>query len=110
MITIKVRGISEQNLARIDRIVDQLNKNSSKKISRNMFLREEIEKIPLNFQKQDEISETSLLIQKQNRLLQEYLRALNILVKYFMSGEREDTEKGMNLLDDLANLSDEEDK
>ena len=27
MATIKIRGISEQNLARIDRIVDQLNQN-----------------------------------------------------------------------------------
>ena len=30
MATIKVRGISEQNLARIDRIVSQLNQNSDK--------------------------------------------------------------------------------
>ena len=63
MATIKIRGISEQNLARIDRIVDQLNQNSKKKISRNQFLKEQVEKIPIEFQNQVEDSQTSLLIQ-----------------------------------------------
>ena len=52
MVKVLIRGISEQNLARIDRIVNQLNQNSSKKISRNQFLREQIEQIPINFQNQ----------------------------------------------------------
>ena len=61
MVKVLIRGISEQNLARIDRIVNQLNQNSSKKISRNQFLREQIEQIPINFQNQNEDSQTSLL-------------------------------------------------
>ena len=56
MVKVLIRGISEQNLARIDRIVNQLNQNSSKKISRNQFLREQIEQIPINFQNQNEDS------------------------------------------------------
>lgn len=59
MVKVLIRGISEQNLARIDRIVNQLNQNSSKKISRNQFLREQIEQIPINFQNQNEDSQTS---------------------------------------------------
>ena len=62
MVKVLIRGISEQNLARIDRIVNQLNQNSSKKISRNQFLREQIEQIPINFQNQNEDSQTSLLL------------------------------------------------
>lgn len=92
MVKVLIRGISEQNLARIDRIVNQLNQNSSKKISRNQFLREQIEQIPINFQNQNEDSQTSLLIQKQNKLLQENLLGLNVLAKYFISGDVNDTE------------------
>lgn len=102
MATIKVRGISEQNLARIDRIVSQLNQNSDKKISRNQFLKEQLEKLPLNFQNQNEDSQTSLLIQKQNKLLQENLLGLNVLAKYFISGDVKDTERALNLLDSLS--------
>jgi len=108
--TIKIRGISEQNLARIDRIVDQLNQNSNKRISRNQFLREQVEKIPVDFQNQDEDSQTSLLIQKQNKLLQENLLGLNVLAKYFISGDAEDTEKALNLLDNLSEDSIKEDE
>lgn len=100
MATIKVRGISDQNLARIDRIVSQLNQNSDKKISRNQFLKEQLEKLPLNFQNED--SQTSLLIQKQNKLLQENLLGLNVLAKYFISGDVKDTERALNLLDSLS--------
>lgn len=109
MATIKVRGMSEQNLARIDRIVNQLNQNSSKKISRNQFLREQIEQIPINFQNQNEDSQTSLLIQKQNKLLQENLLGLNVLAKYFISGDVNDTERALNLLDSLSEDTAKED-
>lgn len=102
MVKVLIRGISEQNLARIDRIVNQLNQNSSKKISRNQFLREQIEQIPINFQNQNEDSQTSLLIQKQNKLLQENLLGLNVLAKYFISGDVNDTERALNLLDSLS--------
>ena len=95
MVKVLIRGISEQNLARIDRIVNQLNQNSSKKISRNQFLREQIEQIPINFQNQNEDSQTSLLIQKQNKLLQENLLGLNVLAKYFISGDVNDTERAL---------------
>lgn len=105
MATIKVRGISEQNLARIDRIVSKLNENSNKKISRNKFLREQIEKIPVQFQNQIEDSQTSLLIKKQNILLEENLLGLNVLAKYFISGDVKDVEKALNLLDDLSKIS-----
>lgn len=110
MATIKIRGISEQNLARIDRIVDQLNQNSSKKISRNHFLREQVEKIPIDFQSQNEDTQTSLLIQKQNKLLQENLLGLNVLAKYFISGDAQDVERAMSLLDDLSRMSTKEDE
>lgn len=109
MVKVLIRGISEQNLARIDRIVNQLNQNSSKKISRNQFLREQIEQIPINFQNQNEDSQTSLLIQKQNKLLQENLLGLNVLAKYFISGDVNDTERALNLLDSLSEDSAKED-
>ena len=105
MATIKIRGISEQNLARIDRIVSKLNENSNKKISRNKFLREQIEKIPVQFQNQIEDSQTSLLIKKQNILLEENLLGLNVLAKYSISGDVKDVEKALNLLDDLSKIS-----
>lgn len=110
MATIKIRGISEQNLARIDRIVDQLNQNSKKKISRNQFLKEQVEKIPIEFQNQVEDSQTSLLIQKQNKLLQENLLGLNVLANYFISGDIQDTERALNLLDSLSENSIKEDE
>ena len=110
MATIKIRGISEQNLARIDRIVDQLNQNSKKKISRNQFLKEQVEKIPIEFKNQVEDSQTSLLIQKQNKLLQENLLGLNVLAKYFISGDIQDTERALNLLDSLSENSIKEDE
>ncbi|MEK3648064.1 hypothetical protein AAA413_06940 [Lactobacillus crispatus] len=106
MVKVLIRGISEQNLARIDRIVNQLNQNSSKKISRNQFLREQI---PINFQNQNEDSQTSLLIQKQNKLLQENLLGLNVLAKYFISGDVNDTERALNLLDSLSEDTAKED-
>ncbi|KWU06787.1 hypothetical protein AEL96_01460 [Lactobacillus crispatus] len=109
MVKVLIRGISEQNLARIDRIVNQLNQNSSKKISRNQFLREQIEQIPINFQNQNEDSQTSLLIQKQNKLLQENLLGLNVLAKYFISGDVKDTERALNLLDSLSEDTAKED-
>ena len=109
MVKVLIRGISEQNLARIDRIVNQLNQNSSKKISRNQFLREQIEQIPINFQNQNEDSQTSLLIQKQNKLLQENLLGLNVLAKYFISGDVNDTEQALNLLDSLSEDTAKED-
>lgn len=109
MVKVLIRGISEQNLARIDRIVNQLNQNSSKKISRNQFLREKIEQIPINFQNQNEDSQTSLLIQKQNKLLQENLLGLNVLAKYFISGDVNDTERALNLLDSLSEDTAKED-
>lgn len=109
MAVIKVRGISEQNLARIDRIVSRLNQNSSKKISRNQFLREQIERIPIDFQNQKEDTQTSLLIQKQNKLLQEILLGVNVLAKYFISGDAQDIERALNLLDDLSGFSEKED-
>lgn len=109
MVKVLIRGISEQNLARIDRIVNQLNQNSSKKISRNPFLREQIEQIPINFQNQNEDSQTSLLIQKQNKLLQENLLGLNVLAKYFISGDVNDTERALNLLDSLSEDTAKED-
>lgn len=109
MVKVLIRGISEQNLARIDRIVSQLNQNSSKKISRNQFLREQIEQIPINFQNQNEDSQTSLLIQKQNKLLQENLLGLNVLAKYFISGDVNDTERALNLLDSLSEDTAKED-
>ncbi|AZR15936.1 MULTISPECIES: hypothetical protein [Bacteria] len=109
MVKVLIRGISEQNLARIDRIVNQLNQNSSKKISRNQFLREQIEQIPINFQNQNEDSQTSLLIQKQNKLLQENLLGLNVLAKYFISGDVNDTERALNLLDSLSEDTAKED-
>lgn len=96
-------------MARIDRIVNQLNQNSSKKISRNQFLREQIEQIPINFQNQNEDSQTSLLIQKQNKLLQENLLGLNVLAKYFISGDVNDTERALNLLDSLSEDTAKED-
>lgn len=109
MVKVLIREISEQNLARIDRIVNQLNQNSSKKISRNQFLREQIEQIPINFQNQNEDSQTSLLIQKQNKLLQENLLGLNVLAKYFISGDVNDTERALNLLDSLSEDTAKED-
>lgn len=109
MVKVLIRGISEQNLARIDWIVNQLNQNSSKKISRNQFLREQIEQIPINFQNQNEDSQTSLLIQKQNKLLQENLLGLNVLAKYFISGDVNDTERALNLLDSLSEDTAKED-
>lgn len=109
MVKVLIRGISEQNLARIDRIVNQLNQNSSKKISRNQFLREQIEQIPINFQNQNEDSQTSLLIQKQNKLLQENLLGLNVLAKYFISGDVNDTERALILLDSLSEDTAKED-
>lgn len=109
MVKVLIRGISEQNLARIDRIVNQLNQNSSKKISRNQFLREQIEQIPINFQNQNEDSQTSLLIQKQNKLLQENLLGLNVLAKYFISRDVNDTERALNLLDSLSEDTAKED-
>lgn len=109
MVKVLIRGINEQNLARIDRIVNQLNQNSSKKISRNQFLREQIEQIPINFQNQNEDSQTSLLIQKQNKLLQENLLGLNVLAKYFISGDVNDTERALNLLDSLSEDTAKED-
>lgn len=109
MVKVLIRGISEQNLARIDRIVNQLNQNSSKKISRNQFLREQIEQIPINFKNQNEDSQTSLLIQKQNKLLQENLLGLNVLAKYFISGDVNDTERALNLLDSLSEDTAKED-
>ncbi|TDM82430.1 hypothetical protein [Lactobacillus crispatus] len=109
MVKVLIRGISEQNLARIDRIVNQLNQNSSKKISRNQFLREQIEQIPINFQNQNEDSQTSLLIQKQNKLLQENLLGLNVLAKYFISGDVNETERALNLLDSLSEDTAKED-
>ena len=109
MVKVLIRGISEQNLARIDRIVNQLNQNSSKKISRNQFLREQIEQIPINFQNQNEDSQTSLLIQKQNKLLQENLLGLNVLPKYFISGDVNDTERALNLLNSLSEDTAKED-
>ncbi|MBG0732544.1 hypothetical protein [Lactobacillus crispatus] len=109
MVKVLIRGISEQKLARIDRIVNQLNQNSSKKISRNQFLREQIEQIPINFQNQNEDSQTSLLIQKQNKLLQENLLGLNVLAKYFISGDVNDTERALNLLDSLSEDTAKED-
>lgn len=109
MVKVLIRGISEKNLARIDRIVNQLNQNSSKKISRNQFLREQIEQIPINFQNQNEDSQTSLLIQKQNKLLQENLLGLNVLAKYFISGDVNDTERALNLLDSLSEDTAKED-
>lgn len=109
MVKVLIRGISEQNLARIDRIVNQLNQNSSKKISRNQFLREQIEQIPINFQNQNKDSQTSLLIQKQNKLLQENLLGLNVLAKYFISGDVNDTERALNLLDSLSEDTAKED-
>lgn len=109
MVKVLIRGISEQNLARIDRIVNQLNQNSSKKISRNQFLREQIEQIPINFQNQNEDSQTSLLIQKQNKILQENLLGLNVLAKYFISGDVNDTERALNLLDSLSEDTAKED-
>lgn len=109
MVKVLIRGISEQNLARIDRIVNQLNQNSSKKISRNQFLREQIEQIPINFQNQNEDLQTSLLIQKQNKLLQENLLGLNVLAKYFISGDVNDTERALNLLDSLSEDTAKED-
>lgn len=109
MVKVLIRGISEQNLARIDRIVNQLNQNSSKKISRNQFLREQIEQIPINFQNQNEDSQTSLLIQKQNKLLQENLLGLNVLAKYFISGDVNDTERALNFLDSLSEDTAKED-
>ena len=109
MVKVLIRGISEQNLGRIDRIVNQLNQNSSKKISRNQFLREQIEQIPINFQNQNEDSQTSLLIQKQNKLLQENLLGLNVLAKYFISGDVNDTERALNLLDSLSEDTAKED-
>lgn len=109
MVKVLIRGISEQNLARIDRIVNQLNQNSSKKISRNQFWREQIEQIPINFQNQNEDSQTSLLIQKQNKLLQENLLGLNVLAKYFISGDVNDTERALNLLDSLSEDTAKED-
>ena len=109
MVKVLIRGISEQNLARIDRIVNQLNQNSSKKISRNQFLREQIEQIPINFQNQNEDSQTSLLIQKQNKLLQENLLGLNVLAKYFISGDVNDTERALNLLGSLSEDTAKED-
>ena len=109
MVKVLIRGISEQNLARIDRIVNQLNQNSSKKISRNQFLREQIEQIPINFKNQNEYSQTSLLIQKQNKLLQENLLGLNVLAKYFISGDVNDTERALNLLDSLSEDTAKED-
>ena len=109
MVKVLIRGISEQNLARIDRIVNQLNQNSSKKISRNQFLREQIEQIPINFQNQNEDSQTSLFIQKQNKLLQENLLGLNVLAKYFISGDVNDTERALNLLDSLSEDTAKED-
>ncbi|MCT7731629.1 MAG: hypothetical protein N4S00_04550 [Lactobacillus crispatus] len=90
-------------------IVNQLNQNSSKKISRNQFLREQIEQIPINFQNQNEDSQTSLLIQKQNKLLQENLLGLNVLAKYFISGDVNDTERALNLLDSLSEDTAKED-
>ena len=109
MVKVLIRGISEQKLARIDRIVNQLNQNSSKKISRNQFLREQIEQIPINFQNQNEDSQTSLLIQKQNKILQENLLGLNVLAKYFISGDVNDTERALNLLDSLSEDTAKED-
>lgn len=109
MVKVLIRGISEQKLDRIDRIVNQLNQNSSKKISRNQFLREQIEQIPINFQNQNEDSQTSLLIQKQNKLLQENLLGLNVLAKYFISGDVNDTERALNLLDSLSEDTAKED-
>ena len=109
MVKVLIRGISEQNLARIDRIVNQVNQNSSKKISGNQFLREQIEQIPINFQNQNEDSQTSLLIQKQNKLLQENLLGLNVLAKYFISGDVNDTERALNLLDSLSEDTAKED-
>lgn len=109
MVKVLIRGISEQKLARIDRIVNQLNQNSSKKISRNQFWREQIEQIPINFQNQNEDSQTSLLIQKQNKLLQENLLGLNVLAKYFISGDVNDTERALNLLDSLSEDTAKED-
>lgn len=83
MVKVLIRGISEQNLARIDRIVNQLNQN--------------------------EDSQTSLLIQKQNKLLQENLLGLNVLAKYFISGDVNDTERALNLLDSLSEDTAKED-
>ncbi|TDM82442.1 hypothetical protein [Lactobacillus crispatus] len=109
MVKVLIRGISEQNLARIDRIVNQLNQNSSKKISRNQFLREQIEQIPINFQNQNEDSQTSLLIQKQNKLLQENFLVLTVFAKHFIRGDVNDTERALNLLDSLSEDTAKED-
>ncbi|QPP17782.1 hypothetical protein [Lactobacillus crispatus] len=72
-------------------------------------MREQIEQIPINFQNQNEDSQTSLLIQKQNKLLQENLLGLNVLAKYFISGDVNDTERALNLLDSLSEDTAKED-
>ncbi|SFD63062.1 hypothetical protein SAMN04487792_1659, partial [Lactobacillus bombicola] len=85
-------------LAAIDKIVLEKNINAPKKISRESFLREQIEKIPLEFETQKQDTEVSILIKKQNKLLKELLFALNVLAKFFIEGD----EEGLKLLDSLS--------
>ncbi|WEV41280.1 hypothetical protein [Lactobacillus sp. ESL0681] len=99
---IKIRHVSEQTRYAIDRIVAEKNKNAKKKISRQIFLKEWLERIPENYLNQKQDSEVSLELKEQNNLLKENIKALNVLAAYFISNDIEETQKGLELLEKIG--------
>lgn len=98
MAEIKIRNVSENTKHAIDRIVAEKNINSSKKITRQSFLKNWLDEIPTTYLNQKQDTETSIVIKEQNNLLKENIRMLNVLAAYFISGDIESAEKGLQLL------------
>lgn len=98
MVEIKIRNVSESTKHAIDRIVAEKNINSPKKITRQAFLKEWLDEIPKTYLSQKQDTETSIQLKEQNNLLKENIRMLNVLAAYFVSGDIESAEKGLQLL------------
>lgn len=94
-----IRKVKPETIYAIDKMVERLNKNSSMKISRNEFLKNQIEKIPERdlYEKVD--GQVAVQLKAMIEFIKEDKDALNQIFKLLVNGEED---VAGNLLDDLG--------
>lgn len=94
-----IRNVSSSSIYAIDKIIQELNQNSKHKISRNDFLKAQIEKIPEEkiYKKVD--SDVAVQLKMMSNLLKDNNFALNAIFKLLFVG---DDDVANDLLDEIS--------
>ena len=103
---IKIRNIDPSIIYAIDKIIQELNQNSKHKISRNDFLKAQIEKIPEQqiYKKVD--SDVAVQLKMMSNLRKDNNFALNAIFKLLFIG---DDDVANDLLDEISKREREHD-